>query len=120
MLFLPASVTYVSIEKLIRRKAPEQNLFRIVIALLSVVIMPTLFYLKYQTGQRMKSRSVAADSKQTLACVFLSVELFIGLGVNYLYGLWWGGPVAGLIIVFFSAKEGYDALKEEKVVVTDL
>jgi divalent metal cation (Fe/Co/Zn/Cd) transporter len=80
-----------------------------------VVIKPTLFYLKYQTGQRMKSRSVVADSKQTLACVSLSVALLIGLGVNYLYGLWWADSVAGLIIIFFAAKEGYEALKEEKL-----
>ncbi len=114
-LVLAAYVTYESIEKLIRREAPEPSLFGIVIALLSAGIMPTLFYLKHQTGQRMKSRSVVADSKQTLACVFLSVALLIGLGVNYLYGLWWADPVAGLIIVFFAAKEGYEALKEEKL-----
>ncbi len=63
----------------------------------------------------MKSRSVVADSKQTLACVFLSIALLIGLGLNYLYGIWWADPVAGLIIVFFAAKEGYEALNEEKL-----
>lgn len=63
----------------------------------------------------MKSRSVIADSKQTLACVFLSIALLIGLGLNYLYGLWWADPATGLIIVLFAAKEGYEALKEEKL-----
>ncbi|WP_168063198.1 hypothetical protein [Candidatus Manganitrophus noduliformans] len=27
----------------------------------------------------------------------------------------WADPVDGLIIVFFAAKEGYEALKEEKL-----
>ena len=113
-LALSAYVTYAAIEKLVRREAPDPSLFGIVIALLSVVIMPALFYLKYRTGLMMKSRSVVADSKQTLACVFLSIALLIGLGLNYLYGLWWADPVTGLIIGFFVAKEGYEALKEEK------
>lgn len=114
-LILAAYVTYESVEKLIRREAVAPSLFGIVIALLSIVIMPVLFYFKNQTGRMMKSQSVVADSKQTLACVFLSIALLIGLGLNYLYGLWWADPVAALIIVIFVIKEGYAALKEEKL-----
>ena len=114
-LALSVYVTYEAIEKLVYREAPDPSLFGIVIALLSVVIMPTVFSLKYRTGLMMKSLSVVADSKQTLACGFLSIALLIGLGLNYLYGIWWADPVAGLIIVFFAAKEGYEALNEEKL-----
>lgn len=114
-LVLAAYVTYESIEKLVRREAPDPSLPGVIIALLSIVIMPILFYLKYKTGKALGSRSAVADSKQTLACVFLSVALLIGLGLNYLYGLWWADPVAGLVIVLFVAREGYEALREEKL-----
>jgi len=75
--------------------------------------MPVLFYLKYQTGKAINSRSLIADSKETLACVFLSVSLLIGLGLNYLYGVWRADPIVGLVIVLFLIKEGYTTLKGE-------
>ena len=71
--------------------------------------------MKYQTGKSINSRSLVADSKQTLACVFLSIALLIGLGLNYLYGFWKADPLVGLIIVIFLIKEGYSTLKEEKL-----
>jgi len=74
--------------------------------------MPVLFYMKYQTGKSMNSKSLAADSKETLACVFLSFALLIGLGVNYLFGFWQADPIVGLAVVIFLSREGYETLKE--------
>lgn len=110
---LGAYVLYESIRKLYLREAAEPSLFGIIIAIVSVVVMPVLFYLKYQTGKSMGSRSLVADSRETLACVFLSVSLLIGLGVNYLYGIWQADPIVGLIIVGFLVKEGYETLTGE-------
>jgi divalent metal cation (Fe/Co/Zn/Cd) transporter len=56
-----------------------------------------------------------ADSKQTLACAMLSVALLIGLGLNYLYGIWQADPIIGLVIVAVLVREGYHTLKEEKL-----
>ncbi len=111
---LGAYVLYESIRKLYLREAAEPSLFGIIIAIVSVIVMPVLFYLKYQTGKSIGSRSLVADSRETLACVFLSVSLLIGLGLNYLYGIWQADPVVGLIIVGFLAKEGYETLTEEE------
>ena len=112
---LGAYVLYESLEKLYFQEAPNPSLFGIIIAIVSLIVMPVLFYLKYQTGKSLESRSLIADSKQTLACVFLSISLLIGLGLNYFYGLWWSDPMVGLIIVLFLAREGYEALHEEKL-----
>ncbi len=111
---LGAYVLYESIRKLYLRAAAEPSLFGIIIAIVSVIVMPVLFYLKYQTGKSIGSRSLVADSRETLACVFLSVSLLIGLGLNYLYGIWQADPVVGLIIVGFLVKEGYETLTEEE------
>jgi divalent metal cation (Fe/Co/Zn/Cd) transporter len=54
-----------------------------------------------------------ADSKETLACFFLSIALFIGLGLNYVAGLWQADPVAGFIICAYLIKEGRETLEEE-------
>jgi len=87
----------------------------IIIAIASIIVMPVLFYMKYRTGKSINSRSLVADSKQTLACVFLSVALLIGLGLNYLYSIWWADPVVGLVIVIYLIRQGYETLKEERL-----
>lgn len=112
---LSAYVLYESVKKLYFREIPNPSLLGIIIAIISIIAMPVLFYMKYQTGKLINSKSLVADSKQTLACVFLSIALLIGLGLNYLFGLWQADPVAGLVIVVFLIKEGYTTLKEEKL-----
>ncbi len=111
---LSAYILYESIKKLYFQEIPQPSLFGIIIALISSFVMPVLFSLKYRTGKSIQSRSLVADSKQTLACVLLSVSLFIGLGLNYVYGLWQADPIVGLVIAFFLLEEGYSSLKEEE------
>lgn len=110
---LAAYVGYEAIKKLYLREVPEASLFGIIIAILSLFIMPTLTYLKYKTGKDLKSSSLVADSKQTLVCVLMSITLLIGLALNYFIGLWWADPVAGLIFVGVLIREGLEALEGE-------
>jgi divalent metal cation (Fe/Co/Zn/Cd) transporter len=112
---LAAYVLYESLEKLIFQEPPAPSLLGICIALASMVIMPVLFYLKYQTGKSLGSTSLMADSKQTLACAMLSIALLIGLGLNYLFGIWQADPIIGLVIVAILIREGYHTVKEEKL-----
>lgn len=112
---LGSYVLYESVEKLCFHEIPSPSLVGIIIAAVSIIVMPVLFYMKYRTGKSVKSKSLVADSRQTLACMVMSVALLAGLGLNYRYGLWWADPVAGLIIVIFLIKEGYTALKEGKI-----
>ncbi len=114
-LVLAAYVLYESLKKLILREIPGPSLFGIFIASASIIVMPGLFYLKYQTGKSLGSASLRADSKQSLACGMLSVALLIGLGLNYWFGLWQADPAIGLVIVVLLIKEGIEALKEGKL-----
>lgn len=112
---LSAYILFVSLKKLYLREHPEPSIFGIIIAVVSLVVMPLLFYLKYRIGKTIGSRSLVADSKQTLACMYLSLALLVGLGLNYLYGLWWADPAAGLVIVVLLIREGYETLEEERL-----
>jgi len=112
---LGAYVLYESGHKLIFQEIPAPSLLGICIALASIIVMPVLFYLKYRTGEAMGSASLMADSKQTLVCAMLSVALLVGLGLNYLYGVWQADPVIGLVIVALLFREGYHTLKEERL-----
>jgi len=111
---LAAYVLYVSIDKLLSRDIPEPSLVGIVIATLSMIVMPVLFYLKYRTAKVMGSRSLIADSKETLACFFLSFALLIGLSINYAFGFWQADPIVGIIIALFLIREGYEVFMEAK------
>jgi divalent metal cation (Fe/Co/Zn/Cd) transporter len=111
---LGAYILYESVKKLYLHEVSEPSLLGIMIAVVSIIVMSVLFYMKYQTGKTINSRSLVADSKETFACLFLSIALLVGLGMNYLYGFWQADPAVGLIIVGFLIKEGFHTLKGEK------
>ncbi len=110
---LGAYVLYESVHKLLVREIPETSFIGMGVAVASIIVMPVLFTMKYRTGIQLRSKSLIADSKETLACLFLSVALLIGLGLNYLFGFWQADPIVGLIVVVFLAREGYEILTDE-------
>jgi divalent metal cation (Fe/Co/Zn/Cd) transporter len=112
---LAAYILYEALHKLVSREIPAPSLLGIIIACASLIIMPALFSLKYRLGRAMESASLMADSKQTLACAVLSAALLVGLLLNYFWGLWQADPVIGLVIAALLAREGYQALKEERL-----
>ncbi|UCB42901.1 MAG: cation transporter [Dehalococcoidales bacterium] len=101
-----------SVRKLVLGEVAEASLPGIIIALVSLIAMPLLSWQKYQTGKQIKSRALVADSKETMACAFLSVALLVGLGANYLFGFWQADPIAGLVITAFLFREGWQGWKE--------
>jgi len=107
-------ILYESIRKLIIQDKPEPSIIGIFIAIASIIVMPILFLSKYKTGKTIGSNSLIADSKQTLVCLFMSISLLIGLGLNYLLGYWQADPIVGLIIVAFLFKEGYELIFEKE------
>ena len=112
-IILAAYVVFASIRSLYGREVPERTLLGILIASVSLLVMPLLARVKYRTGQALGSRSLMADSRETLACSLLSAALLVGLGLNYAFGLWQADPLAGLVIAVFLVREGYEALASE-------
>jgi len=112
---LAAYVLFEAVKKLITREVPEPSLFGIIIAATSLVVMPVLFIAKQRTGRRLGSRSLLADSKQTLACTFMSFALLLGLLANRLLGFWQADPVVGLFIGAWLVREGIETLKEGRL-----
>ena len=112
---LAAYVLFEAVRKLVTREVPHPSLFGIVIAATSLVVMPVLFIAKQRTGRRLGSRSLLADSKQTLACTFMSLALLLGLLANRLFGFWQADPVVGLFIGAWLVREGIETLREGKL-----
>lgn len=78
----------------------------IVLAAVSLAVMPILSGLQRRAGRELGSLSAVADSKQTLLCTYLSAVLLIGLILNSLLGWWWADPMAALVIAVVAVREG--------------
>lgn len=81
----------------------------IVLAAMSLAIMPVLSYAQRRAGRELGSLSAVADSKQTLLCTYLSAVLLAGLVLNGLFGWSWADPIAALVIAGIALREGVDA-----------
>jgi divalent metal cation (Fe/Co/Zn/Cd) transporter len=106
---LAAYVTVESALSLLQGERAEHSTVGIVLAAVSLLVMPGLSYAQRTAGRELGSASAVADSKQTLLCTYLSAVLLVGLVVNSLFGWWWADPLAALVIAVVAVREGREA-----------
>ncbi len=110
---LGAYVTYDAVKSLVRREAPEESIVGIVLAAVSVLVMPLLVRAKRRVARSIGSAALAADATQTQICTYLSAILLGGLVLNAVVGWWWADPLAALVMVPIIVKEGWEAIRGE-------
>lgn len=106
---LAAYVTVDAIRALTGTGEAEHSTPGIVIAALSLAVMPFLSAAQRRAGRELESATAVADSKQTLLCTYLSAVLLVGLVANSLFGWSWADPIAALVIAGVAVKEGREA-----------
>jgi divalent metal cation (Fe/Co/Zn/Cd) transporter len=99
---------------LLTHEVPGRTIPGIIVATLSVVIMPLLARGKRRVAVGLGSRALAADATQTDLCMYLSAIVLGGLLLNALVGWWWADPVAALIMVPIIAREGLEGWRGEE------
>lgn len=107
-----ALAAYVTIDAILTLTGVEQvshSPLGIGIAVASLVIMPLLAWFEFRTGNELGSKSVQADAKQLLLCIYLSGAVLIGLLLNTLFGWMWADSVAALVIAALAIREGIEA-----------
>lgn len=107
-----ALAAYVSIDAILTLTGVEQvdhSPVGIGIAVASLVVMPLLAWFEFRTGGELGSKSVQADAKQLLLCVYLSGAVLLGLLLNTLFGWMWADSVAALVIAVLALREGIEA-----------
>jgi divalent metal cation (Fe/Co/Zn/Cd) transporter len=110
-LILAAYVLYESATSLIEGKAPQRSVVGIIVAALSLIVMPLLVHYKRRIARRLTSGALEAEARQTRVCACLSAILLVGLGLNAGWGWWWADPLAGLGMVPLIAWEGLEAVR---------
>ncbi|MEV0236286.1 cation transporter [Nonomuraea sp. NPDC050786] len=106
---LAAYVTFDSVRALFGVGEAEHSTPGLILAALSLAVMPFLSYAQRRAGRELGSASAVADSKQTLLCTYLSAVLLAGLALNSLFGWSWADPIAALVIAAVAVKEGREA-----------
>ncbi|MBN1610703.1 MAG: cation transporter [Polyangiaceae bacterium] len=95
------------------RRPPDETVVGIVLAAVSLGVMPVVAWGKLRIARALGSASLRAEAKETLACSYLSFTLLLGLAANAAFGWWWADPAAALLMVPWLVKEGREGLLGE-------
>jgi divalent metal cation (Fe/Co/Zn/Cd) transporter len=112
---LAIGVGVESVRTLLAGEHPAESLPGILLAVVSLLVMPLLARAKRRVGRQLGSQALQADATETSLCVWLSGILLAGLGLNALVGWWWADPVAALGVVYVAAREGVENWRAEHV-----
>ena len=107
---LAAYITYDSATTLLGvSEHPEHSPIGLVVAALSLIVMPALAWAKRRVAAELRSVALTADAAETQLCAYLAALVLIGLAANALFGWWWMDPLAGLAVAALAVKEGREA-----------
>jgi divalent metal cation (Fe/Co/Zn/Cd) transporter len=99
-------VGYEAVGQLVEQERPDASPIGMVIAALSLVLMPILARAKARLGAPLGSQAVVAEARQTELCAWLSGVVLVGLAANAWLGWWWADPVAAIGVAIIAGLEG--------------
>lgn len=111
---LSAYIAYEAAGALLSREGPDGSVVGLVLAAISLLVMPSLAYLKGRTGREMGSDALRADAAETWVCSYLSLALLAGVGLYAAFGWWWADPVGALAMLPVILWQGFGTLREAR------
>jgi divalent metal cation (Fe/Co/Zn/Cd) transporter len=112
---------YVGIEALRGLAAgdhPDASTVGVVLAAVSLMVMPFLARAKRQVAPILGSQAQAAEANQTQLCAVLSGVLLVGLLANGVLGWWWADGLAAVGIAVLATREGLQTWRAESLADT--
>lgn len=91
----------------------------IVLAGVSLAVMPLLAWAKRRTGRELANPVILADATETALCSYLSAILLGGLLLNATLGWWWADTLAAFGIAALAVREGREAWRGETSIETE-
>jgi divalent metal cation (Fe/Co/Zn/Cd) transporter len=76
----------------------------------TLIAMLLLSQGKRITGSELGNRVLTTEAQVTLVDAYLAAAVLLGLVLNAVASLWWADPLAGLVIVYYGAREGWEAI----------
>ena len=110
-----ALVVYVAVQAghaLITQSHPATSLLGIGWLAATLIAMLLLSWGKHVTGRALNNPVLLTEARVTLVDAYLAAAVLIGLILNRVFGWWWADPLAGLVIVYYSFREGWHAWHE--------
>lgn len=98
-------VAYESLADLIGGTKPEASTVGVVLAAVSLALMPALARAKARLAPVLGSVAAKADAAQTNLCALLSAVVLVGVGANWAAGWWRADPIAGIGIAVIAGAE---------------
>lgn len=111
---LAAYIAYEAVGALVAGDAPDTSTVGLVLAAVSLAVMPALAHLKSRTGREMGSRALVADAKETWVCSYLSFALLAGVGLFAAFGWTWADPAGALAMLPVIVWQGLETLEEAR------
>lgn len=107
-----------SVRDLVAQKMPEASTVGILLAAMSLLVMPLLARAKRRLAPVLGSQAAVSEANQTRLCAILSAVLLVGLGLNAALGWWWADPTAGLAIAVLAGAEAIRTWRAEALADT--
>ncbi len=95
---------------LTRGDRPAASVVGIAWTAITCAAMLGLAYGKARVGAALDNPVLRTEGRVTLVDAYLAGAVLVGLVLNALLGWWWADPLAGLVIVVYGLKEGWEAL----------
>lgn len=92
---------------------PQETTAGLILIVASAIVMTILYFKKMAIAEKIGSRALRAEAKETLVCDLQDLTVLVGLGANFLFGWWWADPVAALGLIPFLVKEGWEGVMGE-------
>ncbi|MGN6324546.1 cation transporter [Pseudolysinimonas sp.] len=93
---------------------PDGSVGGIIWTAVTAVLMFALAGLKARTGRELDNPVLRAEGRVTLVDGILAVAVLLGVLLDTVLGWWWADAVAGLVIVFYAAREALHLLRSPR------
>lgn len=84
---------------------------RLGISAAAILVMPLLAWQKRRPNRAIQSPGLRADISETLTCAYMAGTTLVGVALSTLLGWWWVEYVAAFALLFFIARESWEALE---------
>jgi divalent metal cation (Fe/Co/Zn/Cd) transporter len=105
MLIVALYVGFETVRALVNAAHADESLLGVVLAIVSLLILPWLGRMKLRIASALPSRALRGDAVLTLAAAALAAITLVALVATAALGWWWADPLAALVIASALAVE---------------